>query len=339
MPISEGTTQVAADPTVRFEVRPSLAMELVWALMLHDGEPDPVNYPIRSERFASAPGMEERIRSVWNDDYNCFTELIVVAERGGVLFEMDPDRFLAGLEAAVGAEPRFEAFESETPEDQVRFRDRLARLHDDPDVRDRWLAVVREGWAAVADGWLAEGKAADEAYEWELKGRFAQNPKYSALEGLVESDFNGMLPRLVRQYSEEGKPVVVNPAWYGRCCFIVSLDDMLVVGRAVPPRPIGPTAETRGRARRYKAMGDPTRLAILEATACRPRTVGELAAEMGVAQPTVSNHVRLLRDAGLLVQAKDGSRRFEPDIAALTALAKEAFNAVAPRESSITGLD
>lgn len=339
MPIAEDTTQVAADPTIRFEVRPSLAMELVWALMLHDGEPDPANYPIRAERFAASPGMEDRIRSVWSDDYNCFTELFVVAERGGVLFETDPDRFFAGLEAGAVAEPRFEAFESETPEDQVRFRARVARLHDEPDVRDRWLAVVKEAWVAVADGWLAEGRAADEAYEWELKGRFAQNPKYSALEGLVESDFNGMLPRLVRQYAAEGKPVVVNPAWFGRCCFVVSLDEMLVIGRAVPARPIGPTAETRGRARRFKALGDPTRLAILEATACRPRTVGELAAEMGVAQPTVSNHVRLLRESGLLVQAKDGARRLEPSIPALTALVKEALYAVAPSGASITGLD
>ena len=37
--------------------------------------------------------------------------------------------------------------------------------------------------------------------------------------------------------------------------------------------------------------------------------------ELGVAQPTVSNHVRILRDAGLLDQEKGGGRRLVADVA------------------------
>jgi DNA-binding transcriptional ArsR family regulator len=69
-------------------------------------------------------------------------------------------------------------------------------------------------------------------------------------------------------------------------------------------------------------------LAILEAVARRPRTVGELAKEMGVAQPTASSHVRILRQAGFLTQVKDGTRRLQVDTAALNRLAEESFYAL-----------
>jgi DNA-binding transcriptional ArsR family regulator len=40
-----------------------------------------------------------------------------------------------------------------------------------------------------------------------------------------------------------------------------------------------------------------------------PRTVTDLADAFGLAQPTVSNHVKILRDAGLLSDVRDGRRR------------------------------
>ena len=109
--------------------------------------------------------------------------------------------------------------------------------------------------------------------------------------------------------------MVLAPAWMGRKGFMVALAGCLLWGPPSPARPAGPSAETRDRARRYKALGDPTRLAIFEAAARRPRTVGELARELAVAQPTVSNHVRILRDAGLLDQEKGEGRRLVADVA------------------------
>jgi DNA-binding transcriptional ArsR family regulator len=59
----------------------------------------------------------------------------------------------------------------------------------------------------------------------------------------------------------------------------------------------------------WTALGDPTRRAIFERLADRPRAVGELAGEMPVSRPAVSQHLKVLKDAGLVVDRPAGTRR------------------------------
>jgi DNA-binding transcriptional ArsR family regulator len=63
------------------------------------------------------------------------------------------------------------------------------------------------------------------------------------------------------------------------------------------------------RADGWTALGDPTRRAIFERLAVRPRAVGELAGELPVSRPAVSQHLKVLKDAGLVVDRRDGNRR------------------------------
>ncbi len=56
-------------------------------------------------------------------------------------------------------------------------------------------------------------------------------------------------------------------------------------------------------------MGDGTRRAIVTCLAERPRAVGELAAELPVSRPAVSQHLRVLKDAGLVTERAVGTRR------------------------------
>jgi DNA-binding transcriptional ArsR family regulator len=56
-------------------------------------------------------------------------------------------------------------------------------------------------------------------------------------------------------------------------------------------------------------LGDPTRRAIFERLAERPRSVGELAEELPVSRPAVSQHLRALKDAGLVIDRAAGTRR------------------------------
>lgn len=60
-----------------------------------------------------------------------------------------------------------------------------------------------------------------------------------------------------------------------------------------------------------EAVGEPTRLAILEMLKDEPRTVGVLASALPVSQPAVSQHLKVLRDAGLVRSEKDGARRIQ----------------------------
>jgi DNA-binding transcriptional ArsR family regulator len=57
------------------------------------------------------------------------------------------------------------------------------------------------------------------------------------------------------------------------------------------------------------ALGDPTRREIFERLAERPRAVGELAGELPVSRPAVSQHLRVLKDAGLVTDRPAGNRR------------------------------
>jgi DNA-binding transcriptional ArsR family regulator len=59
----------------------------------------------------------------------------------------------------------------------------------------------------------------------------------------------------------------------------------------------------------WTALGDPTRRAIFERLAERPRAVGELAADLPVSRPAVSQHLKVLKDAGLVVDRRAGNRR------------------------------
>ena len=57
------------------------------------------------------------------------------------------------------------------------------------------------------------------------------------------------------------------------------------------------------------ALADPTRREIFERLRARPRAVGELAADLPVSRPAVSQHLRVLKEAGLVSDEQVGTRR------------------------------
>jgi DNA-binding transcriptional ArsR family regulator len=60
---------------------------------------------------------------------------------------------------------------------------------------------------------------------------------------------------------------------------------------------------------RWTALGDPTRREIFERLADRPQAVGELAGGLPVSRPAVSQHLKVLKQAGLVVDRPAGNRR------------------------------
>ena len=59
----------------------------------------------------------------------------------------------------------------------------------------------------------------------------------------------------------------------------------------------------------FAALGDPTRRTIFERVAARPAPVGELARGLPVSRPAVSQHLRVLKEAGLVRETREGTRR------------------------------
>jgi len=68
-------------------------------------------------------------------------------------------------------------------------------------------------------------------------------------------------------------------------------------------------ANAKQRLEGFAALADPTRREIFERIARRPSAVGELARGLPVSRPAVSQHLRVLKDAGLVSEIAAGTRR------------------------------
>lgn len=79
---------------------------------------------------------------------------------------------------------------------------------------------------------------------------------------------------------------------------------MSTYAEAPPKRP--PPA---GAAIIFTALGDPTRRAIFERVAAQPQSVSELAGVLPVSRPAVSQHLKVLKEAGLVTDRAVGNRR------------------------------
>lgn len=94
----------------------------------------------------------------------------------------------------------------------------------------------------------------------------------------------------------------------------------------------------------FDALGDPTRRAIFERIARRPQPVGELAAGLPVSRPAVSQHLKVLKQARLVTERKEGTRHiYSVDLRGVEAMrsyldrfwdrALSAFKAAAEKET------
>ena len=59
----------------------------------------------------------------------------------------------------------------------------------------------------------------------------------------------------------------------------------------------------------WTALADPTRRTIFELIVARPCSVGELARDLPVTRPAVSQHLKVLKDAGLVIDVRAGKQR------------------------------
>jgi DNA-binding transcriptional ArsR family regulator len=132
--------------------------------------------------------------------------------------------------------------------------------------------------------------------------------------------FRERLPRIESDI-ESGKPVDFVPCLFFGSSLYLDFPDLVLIGIGVGAGDEEARARTESVARRLKAVADPTRLAILHSLAAAPSSVGELATLFRLAQPTVSMHVKVLRQSGLVQsERRDGRLRLSADPAAVEAL-------------------
>jgi DNA-binding transcriptional ArsR family regulator len=299
-------------------VRPSIAVELEWVLAAAYRPESRSDNPALADLYRRRPDLAERVRTFWGSGprrsgTGCdghHLELLALAHHGGMLYGDDGDELLARLEALCSEAPVDLPLPSETERDRAEALDRLARLRRSRPLRRRYVALVAEVWAEIRGAWTETLRPAVEAAV-AARSRIAESGEgWAEVVGDAEH-FDGLLDRLVSGLGPEDELAVV-PAFFTHRGLLVALPGVVILGvRTGPPVAAGVAERARGAsvARRLKALADPTRLAILATLAEGPRTVTELSQRFALAQPTVSNHVKLLDQSGLVVRRPSGTRR------------------------------
>ncbi len=239
-------------------------------------------------------------------------ELVVLAWRAGVILSPDVPAALAGIERAAGEPFAVPPMPSETAETVQQLHLRLRRLHSSADLRAQFFALVRDIWAAIEPFWNSEGRATAEAMRRTIESQLAAGtPLREAVSQnhyFREAEDSG----LVAEAARRGEIVIVPLGLAGTGSTFWALPGILLVG-------FGPDRDRRsgrGReeaeetARVFKLVSDPTRCAILTRLTEHALGISELAGYFGVSQPTVSVHVKMLREAGLVEPHKAGGQTY-----------------------------
>jgi DNA-binding transcriptional ArsR family regulator len=271
--------------------------------------------------FDGRPELAERVRTFWGEgaEETTFTEMQILAYYSGALTATDPEVLWEALERGVATVPLDLDVPSEGADELVVFSNRFARLKQSPALVREYIDLLREVWAPVNDMWQQALPTIEEA------GRHfvAQFQRGTSLDVLITPGcdiFRERLPR-IKADIDGGKPVIFVPCLFFGSSMYLDFPDLVLIGTGLGAGDAEARARTESVARRLKAVADPTRLAMLHYLAAAPSSVGELSAQFRLAQPTVSMHVKVLRQNGLVRSERRGGRlTLSADEAAVDAL-------------------
>jgi DNA-binding transcriptional ArsR family regulator len=289
------SNEVARSP---IRVAPSAPIELMWLIHWAGARHAHPGFALMEElRHRFSADLEK----LWAGDRQQYsTEMLVLAHRSGTMLDQDLKRFFNRLDAAIHEDAEIPSLRSESPDERQLIEQRLERLRSDSAFRKRYVDLLGRLWAEVQDEWESTGRpaAAAEAQRWSRA--LAGGAEYRQLlrvqhiwpprpETDAFADASAM----------EGK-LVLTPAWFGGQIHVLEFDGTVYVGRGVQMGEPSLKQVATEVASNIKALADPTRLAILLRLAREPASVTEVARLFHLSQPTVSAHVQVLREAGLL---------------------------------------
>jgi DNA-binding transcriptional ArsR family regulator len=287
---------------------PSLACDLSWLLSVALRPAWQPKFPLASEMLDGREALVERIRTFWSDAQPeiCFTEMQVLAHHAGALTETSPEALWAALEAAVATVPTDLGLESETAEDRATFLHRLELLQRSPERVRAYIDLLREAWAPVDEVWQAARPGLEESGQ-QVVHQLRSGLPLGELVGESCETFQSMLDDITIRINA-GQPLLIVPCLFFGKSLYLEFPGLTLVGSGFQRGDLGSRARTEPLARRLKTVADPTRLALLHFLASMPSTVGDLAVSFDLAQPTVSMHVKSLREAGLVRSERKGGR-------------------------------
>jgi hypothetical protein len=273
---------------------PSLACDLCWVISAAGRPSWRTKHPMLSSLVAGREDLAERVRTFWADGQTdtCYTEMLVLAHHGGALGETSPSALFSAMEAAVRTVPTDLELASESPEDRLLFLDRLRRLKASPDLVRSYIEMLAEVWDLADALWQPSRSRIEESGIQALRQIEQAGTIKTELVGGCET-FRANLPSINTRFAAGHSVVVVPCLFFGNSLYL-EFPGLILVGTGVDNHDLAARARTEPLARRLKTVADPTRLAILHYLSATPSTVGRLATSFGLAQPTVSMHVKSL---------------------------------------------
>jgi DNA-binding transcriptional ArsR family regulator len=306
-------------------IGPSLVLDLSWAAHSVWSAPLRSQHPVLLALAEDHAEVGRSLQAFWTDELDCGAELQVLAHVAGAFEENDLDRLLAVLGAARSRLPAELPLRSEAPRDRELILARLRDLQDD----GRWRTYCRlleQLFAPLESWWRSTGTEAVEravvSARRAIEGGADWTRMVSSGCALLEDHLPDILTR--------GPQVVLAVcALFGKALYL-DLPGCQLIGLGAGLGELGARARTEELARRMRVLADPTRLAILDHLRAGRRSVGDIALDFDLAQPTVSAHVKQLRDAGLISATRRGARlELSVNLEALQAIASELSTLVA----------
>lgn len=302
----EGTVPTTVATASRVAVHPSFAVELQWLAWLLGQEK---SRAIAGLDLSSAPAgaLGRRVREFWADGEAGLPELLVLADASGVLTSPASEEVISGVLGSAARPPEPEALTLTTESESVRavILARLRELAADAGRRRRWEWLLRDLAAFLTPCWEGLGRSRAEEASARLRERVAEGA--SALE-LVPGMWPPFLEHL--RAALPARPVTIVPGHVSGNALVLDLPGTFLVAAAIEP--LDPAHEIRQQATAaavpLKALSDPTRLAILAYLGHRATGVSQLAERFKLKQPTVSVHLKTLREAGLVRGDAEGGR-------------------------------
>lgn len=309
----------------------SAPVELLFSLYhcgkFHDKHPAATPFIVRRD-----PRLADEALAFWTDAPGDFTELIVLARESGTLFDVDASGFIESLERTAASDFAIPDFPGELPQDAAAIRNHLLALRADAGLRARYVDLLRRSWAAIEEPVrerLSAGRRAAAELRRELAGKYWREaiPSWAVAWCTVAEP-------LLDPAAEAGELVVVPMFLNESGKFIFALPGLTLLAFV----PGAPPADNRASrevaeaiAARHKVVSDPTRVQILGSLVKYPLSVSELATLYGLSQPTVSVHMKQLRDAALVTSQRDGAVvRYRADAVQLRSLVGPEFDALVP---------
>jgi ArsR family transcriptional regulator len=305
----------------------SPVLELVYAAFLIQKRgpvpPTAPTTPSWTRRVAAeAPEVLAAVHGLWGRgdapgalEGGAGVESFLLAARYGYVRDADPERFLndaVGLAARSLAEGGAWGAEDAVVAERVAAR---LRALGEPSFAAAWTSAHRQLWRSLRAVWERDGRpAAEAAVDAFRRGYEATGSALAALPAHHFVRFESGATSIERA-EREGRVVVVPLGLAATGGFHFDVDGTLYVGFGLQAEQVHErTAEhVAVLAQRMKAFADPTRallLALIGRFAGLHLTVGDLAEQAGVSQPTVSGHLRMLREAGLVRLEKRGNKAF-----------------------------